>query len=68
MRPVKMVGNLGMVMLQTCVDIIYLLLVMLIFKGFNVGCLLTISMPSLIKMEVAHVSAIAWVNAIVVCT
>ncbi len=66
MCPVKTVGNPGMVMLQTCVDIICHPLGMLIFKGFAAGILLTTSMPSMMKIEVAPVSAIAWVDAIVI--
>jgi hypothetical protein len=66
MCPVKTVGNLGMAMLQTCVDIICHPLGMLIFNGFSAGHLLKTSTPSMMKMEVAPVSAIAWVDAIVI--
>jgi hypothetical protein len=61
-----MVGNPGMVMPQTCVDIICYPPGMLIFNGFDAGHLLTTSTPSMMKMEVAPVSAIAWVNVIVI--
>jgi hypothetical protein len=66
MCQVKTVGNPGMVMSQTCVDIICRPLSMLIFEGFDAGGLSTTSMPSMMKMEVAPVSAITWVDAIVI--
>jgi hypothetical protein len=57
--PVKTVGKPGMVMSQTCVDIICHLPGMLIFKGLAMRHLLRTSTPSMIKMEVAPMSAIA---------
>jgi hypothetical protein len=54
-----------MVMSQTCVDIICLPC-MLIFRGFDVGHLLTTSTPSMMEMDVALMSAIAWVDTIVI--
>jgi hypothetical protein len=55
-----------MLMLQTCVDIICCPSGMLIFKGFDTGSLLITAMPSMMKMEVAPMSAIAWVDVIVI--
>jgi hypothetical protein len=66
MWPVKTMGNPEMVMLQTCEDIICHPLGMLIFNDFAAGHLLTTSLPSMMKMEVAPVSAIAWVDVIVI--
>jgi hypothetical protein len=64
--PVKTVCNPGMVMLQTCVDIIRHSSGMLIFEGFDARHLLTPSMHSMMKMKVAPVSVIVCVDTIVI--
>jgi hypothetical protein len=65
MCPVKTVGSPGIIMLQICVDIICLPSGKLIVRGFFVTHLLTMSRPSMMKMDVAPVLAIAWFVAMV---
>ena len=60
MCPVKIVGRLGIVMLHMCVDITLLPSGKLIVNGCNEGHKLLTGVPSMINMEVAAVSAIAW--------
>ncbi len=66
MCPVKTVGNQGDGDVATCEDITYHPSGMLIFNRFAAGRLLTTSMPSMMKMEVAPMSTIAWLNAIAI--
>ena len=53
-------------MSQTCVDNTFLLSGKLVVSGFSAIRLLSISTPSMMKMEVAPVSAMAWVVVIVI--
>ncbi len=64
--PVNMHGNPGMVMLHICVDFIFLPSGMLMLKGLLARHLFTTSAPSIMNMDVAPVSAMAWVEAIVI--
>ena len=57
---VKIVGRPGIVMLYMCVDFTLLPSGKLIVNGCNKGCKLLAGVPSMINMEVAPVSAIAW--------
>jgi hypothetical protein len=65
MCPVKTVGNPGISMLQTCEDCTFLPSGKLIVRGLLATRLLITSMPSIMKMDVAPVSAMAWSRAIV---
>jgi hypothetical protein len=66
MCPVKIVGNPGIVMPQMCVDLTFRPSGMLLVNGLGLICLLTTSMPSIMKMDVALVSVIACVVATVI--
>jgi hypothetical protein len=63
--PIKTVGNLGIVTSHICIDLTFRPSGMLMVKGFVVTLLLTTSTASIMKMDVAPVSAIACVDAIV---
>jgi hypothetical protein len=65
MCPIKTIGRPGMMMSHTCVDCIYFLLGKCIVRGKVYMCLLLTLVLSMIKMEVAPVSTIAWFVAIV---
>ena len=60
MCPVKIVGRPGIVMSHMCVDFTLLPSGKLIVNGCNEGRKLLTRVPSMINMEVAPVSAIAW--------
>jgi hypothetical protein len=60
MCPVKIIGRPGIVMSHMCVDFTLLLSGKLIVNGCNKGRTLLTGVPSMINMEVAPVSAIAW--------
>ena len=64
MCPVKISGKPGIVMSQTCDDLTFLPSGKLIVRGLGAGLLLTTSTPSIIKIDVAPVSAMACVVAI----
>ena len=64
MCPVKTCGKPGIVISHTCVDLTFLPSGKLIVSGFVAGLLFTTSTPSIIKIDVAPVSAIACVVAI----
>ncbi len=66
MCPVKTVGNPGIVISQICVDLTFQLSGMLMVKGLGLTRLLTTPTPSIMKMDVAPVSAIACINAIMI--
>ncbi len=66
MCPVNMYGNPWMVMSHRCVNFIILPSGMLMLKGLPVQCLFTTLAPSIMNMDVAPVSAVAWVDAIVI--
>ena len=65
MCPVRTVGKPGILMSQTCEDWTWLPSGKLIWSGLVATRLLTTSTPSIMKMDVAPVSAIAWSCAIV---
>jgi hypothetical protein len=65
MCPKSIVGKPGIWMLHTCVDLICFPSGKFIIRGDVAGRLLSTSAPSIIQMEVAPVSAIAWLVAIV---
>ena len=65
MYPVNMVGSPEIIMSHMCVDMICLPSGKFIVRGFHATCLLTMSRPSMMNMDVAPVSAIAWFVAIV---
>jgi hypothetical protein len=66
MCPVKMVGSSpGIIMSHICVDIICLPFGKFIVRGFLATSLLTMSRLSMMNMDVAPVSAIAWFVAMV---
>ncbi len=60
MRPVKIVGRPGIVMLHMCVGFTLLPSDKLIVNGCAEGRTLLRGVPSMINMEVASVSVIAW--------
>ena len=64
--PISIVARPGILMSQTCVDTTCLPSGKLIVSGSFAMRLLSISAPSMIKMEVAPVSAIAWCVVIVI--
>jgi hypothetical protein len=64
--PVKMYGNPRMVILHICVDFIFLPSGMLMLKGLLARCLFMTLAPSIMKMDVAPVSAMARVEVIVI--
>ncbi len=66
MCPVEIGGNPGIVMSQMCVNHICHPSGTLICNGLLAGHLLTTPTPSMMKIEVAPVSTMAWVVAIVV--
>jgi len=59
MCPVKVIGNPGMLMSHTCVDLIFLPSGRLTVSGFNANRLFSTSTPSITNMDVAPVSATA---------
>lgn len=65
MCPNKTVGNPGIIMSQTCVDLTFFPSGKLMMSGLVAMRLLTTSTPSIIKMDVAPVSAIAQFHPIV---
>ncbi len=65
MCPKSIVGKPGIWMLHTCVDLICFLSSKFIVRGGVAERLLSTSAPSIIKMEVAPVLAIAWLVAII---
>ena len=65
MCPKRIVGKPGICMSHTCVYLICFPSGKLIVRGDIAGHLLSTSAPSIIKMEVAPMSAIAWLVAIV---
>ncbi len=71
MRPINMVSSPGIIMLHICVDMICLPSGKFIARGFLATLLLTMSRPSMMNMDMAPVSAIAWfvtmVNAFKYC-
>jgi hypothetical protein len=66
MCPVSVMGNLGIFMLHACVDLTFLPSGRLTVRGFVANHLLATSTPSITKMEVAPVSAMAWFGAMVI--
>ena len=66
MCPVNVVGSPGISMSHMCVDLICLPSGRLIVSGFNAGRLFFTSAPSMTKIDVAPVSAIASDVAIVI--
>ncbi len=66
MCPVNTYGNPGMVMSHICVDFIFLPSGMLMLKGLLARRLFTTLAPSIMNMDVAPVSAMAWVDAVVI--
>ena len=66
MCPVNVVGSPGILMSHMCVDLICLPSGRLIVSGFIAGRLFFTSAPSMIKIDVAPVSAIASDVAIVI--
>ncbi len=64
MCPKSIVGKPGIWMSHTCVDLICFLSGKSIVRGNVAGRLLSKSAPSIIKMEVSPVLAIAWLVAI----
>ena len=65
MCPNKTVGNPGIIMSQTCVDLTFFPSGKLMMSGLVAMRLLTTSTPSIIKMDLAPVSAIARFRPIV---
>ena len=63
MCPVKTVGRPGMWMSHMCVEYIFLPSGKLIVRGVRVTCLLSTGAPSMMKIDVAPVSAMAWLVA-----
>ncbi len=66
MCPINVLGRPRMCMSHTCVDFIRVPSGKLIVRGFTAVRLLATSAPSIMKMEVAPVSAIAQFGAIVI--
>ena len=66
MCPVKVTGRPGIVMSHMCVDFTLLPSGKLIVSGHDEGRKLLTGVPSMIKMDVAPVSAIAWSVIIVI--
>jgi hypothetical protein len=62
---VSTVGQLGILMSHTCVDFTFLLPGKFIVRGDKAICVLSTSVPSIMKMEVAPVFAMAWLVVIV---
>jgi hypothetical protein len=65
MCPVNVVGRPGILISHTCVDWIFLPSGKLIVRGDTTIRLLSMTAPSMMKKEVAPVSAIAWLAAII---
>ena len=65
MCPLSVVGRPGMLMSHTCADLTCLQSGRLIVNGFFAGCLFLASTPSMTKIDVAPVSAIASSVAII---
>jgi hypothetical protein len=65
MCPVIIVGRPGILISHTCVDWIFLPSGKLIMRGDTMIRLLSMAAPSMMKMEVVPMSAIAWLAAIV---
>ncbi len=65
MCPVNIVGRPGILISHTCVDWTFLPSGKLIVRGDTAIRLLSMATPSMVKMEVVPVSAIAWLSAIV---
>ena len=63
MCPVKMVGRPGMLILHTCVEYIFLPLGKLIVRGVRVTRLLSTGALSMMNINIAPVSKIAWLVA-----
>jgi hypothetical protein len=63
MCPVKTVGRPGMLMSHMWVEYIFLPSRKLIVRGVRVTCLLLTGAPSMMKIDVAPVSAMAWLVA-----
>ncbi len=63
--PVSVVGSPGMFIPHTCVDWIFLPSGKLIVRGDTAMRLLSMAAPSMMNMDIAPVSAIAWSFAIV---
>jgi hypothetical protein len=66
MCPVKITGRPSIVLLHMCVDFTLLPSGRLIVNGCDEGRKLLMGVPSMIKMDVAPVSAIAWFALIVI--
>ncbi len=66
MCPVSVTGNPGIFMSHTCVNLTFLPSRRLTVRGFVANCLFATSTPSITKMEVAPVSAMAWFGAMVI--
>ncbi len=66
MCPKSIVGKPGIWISHTCVDLICFPSSKFIIRGNVAGRLLSTSAPSIIKMEVAPMSVIAWLVAIVI--
>ncbi len=66
MWPVRIMGNPGIFMSHTCVDLIFLPSGRLTVSGFVANLLFSTSTPSITKMDVAPVSATARFVAIVI--
>jgi hypothetical protein len=65
MCPVNIVGRPRILISHTCMDWIFLLSGKLIVRGDTTIRLLSTAAPSMMKMDVAPMSAIAWLAAIV---
>jgi hypothetical protein len=65
MCPVNIIGKPRILISHTCVDWTFLLSGKLIVRGDTTIHLLSMAAPSMMKMEVAPMSAIAWLAAIV---
>jgi hypothetical protein len=66
MCPMSVMGNPGICMLHTCVDLIFLPSGRLTVRGFVANCLFSTSTPSITKMDVAPISATARFVAMVI--
>ncbi len=66
MCPGNTYGNPWMVMSHICIDFIFLPSGMIMLKGLLAQLLLTTLVPSIMNMDVAPVSAMAWVDVIVI--
>ncbi len=66
MCPVRVIGNPGIFMSHTCVNLIFLPSGRLTVSGFVAICLFSTSTPSITKMDIAPVSATARFVAMVI--